>query len=462
MEQQRAADLLVLGPDIVTFDAGRRMIRDGAIAVADGRIVWIGPSTEARTLFNAQSTIYAQGQIAMPGLIDAHFHTAQQLIRGKIVEISRRRQLKLPVWRNYFLPFESCLDEEDVYLSGLLAYSNMIRVGTTCFAEAGGPFPDQMGRAAEEVGIRGFIALSTMDMDFAESVPPSMKMTTQQAIAENEALVKRWNGSQGSGRVRAWLALRQLIVCSEELWIAFRDLANQLGVRMHTHLAEGVYELDFAAERWGKRPAEHLDSIGSLGSHVHAAHSILLSDHEVDLYAQHRVTAAHCPMGNYLIGPPKVAQMWRRGIAIGLGSDGASNGTLDLFRLASIAWVAQQSNFGTPWYDRTVLGAEDCLVIATIGGARALGAGDELGSLEVGKRADFILVDPTELDMQPVYDPAFTLARGVSGRDVRTVIVDGQVVMKDRELLLVDEAEVRARINERWPRIMERFEALVA
>jgi len=452
-------DLVITGADVLTMDARCRVISNGALAIAGGRIVWVGPEAEVVQRFVPANRLDAPGRIAMPGLLDTHFHTGQQLLRGKLHELGRRRHLRLPIWQNYLIPFESVLEEEDVYLSGLLAYANMLRAGTTCFAEAGGPHPDQMGRAAEEVGIRGFVSLSTVDM--GNGVPDSMIMTTRQAIDRNLALVRRWNQPDRDSPVRAWLSLRQLISCTEELWEAFRDLSDQLRVRVHTHLAEGTYEVDYSTARWGKRPAEHLEEIGFLGPRMHGAHSVLLSEHEVDLYATYHVTAAHCPMGNYLIGPPKLPEMWRRGIAIGVGSDGASSGSIDLFQAIHATWVAQQATFGTPWHDRSVFSAEDLLRITTNGGARALGEGDSLGSLEVGKRADVLLINPEELDLQPVYDPLFTVARCVTGRDVETVVVNGRIVMKDRRLLTVDEDKLRATVRERLPRILHAFETLI-
>lgn len=455
--QLEPIDLLIRGPDIVTLDPAQPVIPHGALAIRDGRIVWLGPLAEADERYRASETLDAFGRLAMPGLVDTHFHTGQQLLRGKLIELGRRRELRLPIWRNYLVPFEACLTEEDVYASGLLAYTNMLRVGTTCFAEAGGPFPDQMGQAAEEVGIRGFVSRSTMDM--GEGLPSAMVTSTRQALDENAELVRRWSSGR---RVRAWLSLRQLIVCTSELWQAMGELADELGTRVHTHLAEGTYEVDFSTERWGKRPAEHLADIGFLGPRMHAAHSILLSAGEVQLYAEHGITVAHCPMGNYLIGVPKVADMWRRGISVGLGSDGASNGSIDLFRAAHVAWVAQQAHFGTPWHDRSVFSPDELLTLATVGGARALGLGDKLGSLQPGRLADLLIVDPSDLDVQPVYDPAFTAARVVTGRDVQSVIVDGRVVMKNRELLHVDEDRLRSTIGQCWPRIMERFEVAPA
>ena len=452
------ADLLIVGPDIVTMDSARPVLRDGAIAIRGGQISWIGPASQARLGFAADQTLDAAGRIALPGLIDTHFHTAQQLLRGKIIELARRRQLRLPIWRNYLIPFESVLTEEDVYLSAQVAYTNALRLGTTCFAEAGGPHPDQMARAALDAGIRGLVALSTIDT--GDGLPASMKFTTQDAIDRNLALIKNWGGSASTRRVGAWLALRQLLVCSRELWESFRDIADEQGTRIHIHLAEGSYEIDYAAEQWGMRPAEHLEALGFLSPRVHAAHSILLSAPELDLYAERQVSVAHCPLGNFIIGSPKVPEMRRRGIRIGLGTDGAASGSIDLFEAIRVSWVTLQSHFGTPWHVRNVLPLEDLLRMATLGGADALGMGRHLGSLEAGKRADIVIVNPGHWDLQPVYDPLFTVARGITGRDVESVIVDGHLVVRDGAVAIIDEQELRARLAERWPVIMDRFESV--
>ena len=453
------ADLLITGADVVTMDAARPLVRDGAIAIRAGRIGWVGTASEAGQRVAADRTMDAVGQIALPGLIDTHFHTGQQLLRGKIIELARRRQLRLPIWRNYLIPFEAVLSEEDVYLSGQLAYANALRVGTTCFAEAGGPHPSQMARAALDTGIRGLVALSTMDT--GEGLPASMRFSTRDAIDRNVALVKEWGTSATDSRVGAWLALRQLLVCTRELWESLRDAADELGARIHIHLAEGTYEVEYAAEQWGLRPAEHLDAIGFLSPRVHAAHSILLSAGEIDLYAQHQVSVAHCPLGNFIIGVPKVPEMLRRGIRVGLGTDGAASGSIDLFEAIRVSWVALQSHHGTPWHIRNVTTLEDLLRMATLGGAEALGMEDQIGSIEPGKKADIVLASPRHLDMQPVYDPVFTAARGITGRDVDSVIVDGKVVVERGMLTTLDEPGLRARMAERWPVIMERFESAV-
>jgi 5-methylthioadenosine/S-adenosylhomocysteine deaminase len=460
--EPRPVDLLVSGCDVVTIDDRGTVLKDGALAVDAGCIVWIGPAAQAATEFKGATLLDGRGLIALPGMIDAHVHTAQQLLRGKLAEMSRKAPLKIPVWKNYYLPFEAVLAPEDVHLSALVAYANMILVGTTCFAEAGGPHPDEMGRAALEVGIRGFIALSTLDQSetVGRAVPPSMLMSPQEAYDRNVALVKRWRDQE---RVKAWLALRQIIVCSPGLIRSLAAAARDLDVKIHTHLCEGTYEIDYALEKFGKRPTEYLEDLGALGRFLHCAHSVLLSPEEVDLFALHRMSACHCAFNNHAIGVPRLIEMWRRGIDIGLGTDGAASwGTLDMFQVAHMARVGQQAVAGTPWHIRAPISSEELLKIATRGGARALGAADALGSLEVGKRADIILVGSSDMDQTPNHDPLFAAASLIVGRDVRSVIVDGKLVMKNRELLTVDVEEIKSRLAERKPELMARFEALVS
>jgi 5-methylthioadenosine/S-adenosylhomocysteine deaminase len=461
MKAPRKVDLLLSGCDVVTIDGKSRVIRDGAVAVKGNRIVWIGKASAARREIKATSTIDGSGQIAMPGLIDAHFHTAQTFLRGKLQELALRRQIKNPPWSNYYIPFEGMLTDDDVYLSGLLAYTNMISVGTTCFAEAGGPHPDAMARAAIDTGIRGFVSLTTCDQGVATK---TMITTTKKAYDANVALVKRWAGDKGgTDRVQAWLSLRQIIVCSPELISAMAEAARALDVKIHTHLCEGVYEIDYALAKFGKRPAEYLNDLGALNKHMHCAHSVLLSAEEMDLYVKHRPSACHCAFNNYSIGPHRLSEMWKRGIDIGLGTDGAASwGPLDIFQVAHCARIGQQAVMGTPIAYRNVMPSETILKVATNGGARALGIEKQVGSLEVGKKADILLVDRSQLEHTPLYDPYFVAANTVVGRDVKTVVIDGAVVMKDRELLTVDRQELKAKLAERLPKLMERFDAMTA
>ena len=454
--QRQAVDLLIRGADIVCLDEAGTVVPDGAIAIAGNRICWIGPSEDSGRLFHAGSTIDGSGGIAMPGLIDTHVHTAQHLLRGKIAEIARRERIKIPIWKNYYIPFEAMLDPDDVYLSALACYANMIAVGTTCFAEAGGPHPEAMGRAALETGIRGFLARSTIDQ--GEAFPDSMRSSTDRALETNVELVRQWAAQD---RVRAWLSLRQIITCSPPLIRMTVEAAQDLDTRIHVHLCEGSYEVDYTMERFGKRPAEYMESIDALGDFLHTAHSTLVSPGELDLYAERDCSVGHCPFNNYHVGPHPLLRMWQRGIRVGLGTDGAASwSSLDIFRASHAARIGQQAVAGTPLHFHDIMPSEQLIRVATNGGAAALGLQAEIGSLEVGKKADILILECGDLDQLPRYDPLFAVAAMVVGRDVRTVVIDGGVVMKDRELLTIDRDRLVHDLNARLPDIMDRFQSV--
>ena len=458
MTEVREADLLIHHASIVAFDDDGTELGDASIAIVGNSIAWMGPTAESAKHFHARETIDATGLIAMPGFVDAHVHTAQQFLHGKIAAIRRRGELKSPMWSRYLIPFESGLEPEDVYCSGLAAYASMISSGTTCFLEAGGPFPDEMGRAADEIGIRGRIALSTMDMD--ESIPRGSRFTTEEALKRNEELVKRW---QHHPRVNAWLSLRQIMVNTTPLTRGMSALATQLDTPIHTHLAEGTYEVDYAISKWGLRPAEYMESIGALNANVHAAHSVLLSLHELDLYQARNVSACHCAFNNYKMGAPRVLEMLQRKIRLGLGTDGAATrGSLDMFEVVHAATVGQQAVGGTPYHIDPPITHEQMLRAAICGGARAARLERHIGSLEIGKLADLILVESTSHAQFPNYDSMITLAESTVGPNVRTVIIDGRVVMKDRVLLTVDLAAMKERLRRQYGVLMERFERAIA
>lgn len=451
---QLAADLLVKNIDIVTFDDANTVLTDGAIVISGNKIAWLGKMKDLPAGTTAKETLDGKGTIAMPGLIDAHYHTGQQLLRGKLESIHRNHQSKAPHWKNYYVPFEAGLTPDDVYCSAVAGYTSMISVGTTTFLEAGGPHPDDMGRAAMDVGIRGKVALSTMDM--GEGLPSQYVMTTSQALKENEALVKRWKDNP---RVNAWLSLRQLIVNTEELRIGMRHLSEELDVPIHTHLCEGTYEVDFAMDNYGTRPPEYFESIGSLNKWLHCAHSVLLTNDELDLYAKYKVSACHCAFGNYGVGPQRFYEMVRRDIACGLGTDGPGGRcTLDLFEVAHYAVLGQTIEYGTLFHAGHPIGYDKMLKLLCRNGARAARMENKIGSIEVGKLADIILVCKTDYDQYPVLDPLITVSQNANGRDVRTVIVDGRVVMKNREFLTIDVELTRHRIEQQYASIMQRYD----
>jgi 5-methylthioadenosine/S-adenosylhomocysteine deaminase len=450
-------DLLITGCQVVCFDQAGTILEDGAIAITGNSISWLGKAADANALPAPRETLHAPNTIAMPGLIDCHVHTAQQFLHGKIQAIQRRGELRNPMWKRYLVPFESGLTPEDVYASGLAAYASMIRSGTTCFLEAGGPFADEMGRAADEIGIRGRISLSTMDTE--EGLPANMRCPTAEALRRSEELVLRWKDHP---RVNAWLSLRQLLVNTDALRQGMHELSHALATPIHTHLAEGTYEVDYAIAQWGVRPAEYLEQSKCLDHHVHAAHSVLLSDHEIDLYAQRDVSACHCALNNYRMGSPRVLEMMRRGIRIGFGTDGAATrASLDMFQVLHGTVLGQQAVAGTPHHVDIPVTHEQILRQALHGGAAAARLSGSIGSLEIGKLADIVLVGTDDPDQFPVVDPLITLAESTVGRDVKHVIIDGRIVQRDGRLTTVDLEPMRDHLRKQYRRIMDRYDEAI-
>ncbi|HTC52052.1 MAG TPA: amidohydrolase family protein [Steroidobacteraceae bacterium] len=450
-----ALDLLLTGCQVVCFDQGNTIIENGALGILGNSIAWLGKASDRLPV--ARQILAAPDTIAMPGLIDCHVHTAQQFLHGKLQAIQRRGELRQPMWQRYLIPFESGLTPEDVYASALAAYAAMIRSGTTCFLEAGGPFADQMGRAADEIGIRGRIALSTMDAQ--EDLPANMRCSTAEALRRSEQLVLRW---QHHPRVNAWLSLRQIMVNSDELRMGMRELSHALATPIHTHLAEGTHEVEYSIARWGVRPVEYLEQSQCLDHYIHAAHSVLLSPQEVDLYAQRDVSACHCALNNYRIGVPRVVEMMRRGIRLGFGTDGAATrASLDMFQVLHGTVLGQQAVAGTPYHFDLPVSHEQILTQALRGGAACARLGDCLGSLEIGKRADIVLVGTGDPDQFPVVDPLITLAESTVGRDVQTVIIDGRIVLRDGQLTTVDLAPMQAHLRSQYQRLMQRYDEAI-
>lgn len=453
----RPVDLVLEHAYIVAFDTDRTVIRDGAIAIADGAIVDIGPTADVRTRVAPAASRDLGGRIVVPGLVDAHIHTAQTMMRGLLTDMRRTRELRVPTWREYLVPFEANLDEDDVELSGLLAYSSMLATGTTAFFEAGGPHPSAMARAAWHTGIRGVVSQNTMDG--GARIPGSMQLTSDEAVQRNIDVVEQHRAApDGSVRVTGGMSLRQIVACSPGLVVDIHREARARGVKVHTHLVEGTYEIDYALEHFGRRPVEYLQHLGVFTDTLHGAHSVLVGDEDIAAYARSGVSAAHCAKGNFGIGPAPAVRMWRRGVNIGLGSDGvASLGTLDLFRIAMITRVGQQLVEGVHRHNRNEIDPREPLEMAIVGGARSMGMGAVIGSIEVGKRADLVVISMDSPDAAGYDSEEAFLYECASGRDVRDVYVDGQRVVEEGVSTTVDAAEIHARARRRQRELADRI-----
>jgi 5-methylthioadenosine/S-adenosylhomocysteine deaminase len=342
--------------------------------------------------------------------------------------------LKKRVW-----PMEAAHTRESIRASARLGIAELIKGGTTCaLTMETVHHTAEVLRVVEETGFRATVGKCMMDK--GEGVPSGLCEKTSESIRESAALIEKWHG-RANGRVRCCFAPRFAISCSRELLSEVSELAKKHQVMIHTHAAENKSECEMVESETGRRNVAYLDSLGISGAHVMLAHCVHLDEEEMETLARTRTNVAHCPSSNLKLGSgvARVTEMLSRGISVSLGADGAAcNNRLDMFTEMRTAALLQKAGHGPE-----ALPANLALRMATIDGARALGLGNEIGSLETGKRADVIVVDLDQIHLSPQQDDVVSaLAYSAIASDVRTTIIDGQVLMRNGELLTMNEAVV--------------------
>ena len=405
-----------------------------SVGIKDSWIKKIG-SADDFAASTATETLDGKGKLVMPGLIDGHTHTCQQLLRGRVAD-------EYPmVWTRFLVPFESNLLPEDSYVSGQLACLEMIKNGTTAFADSGGVHMERVADAVIESGMRAAIAKSTMDM--GNAITGAMKETADEAMEHTKELYKKYQGA-GDGRVDIWFAIRQVMTCSRELIAMVGDYAKELHTGIHAHLCEHKDEVSFCLQNYQKRPAEFLDEMGILGPNLLTAHNVMLSDHDIALMAERGVKMIHCPRANLSNhGFPKAPQILESGASVGLGCDGAAPSNLDIFDEMKALRYSMIAYWGLPSFNPVVMTCPTLLKMASQGGANAIGHGDILGSVEEGKKADLILVNIEQPHITPTQNLVNTIVDAANGHDVMDSIINGKLVMKNREVLTLDEERIR-------------------
>ena len=384
----------------------------------------------------------------MQGLVEGHTHTCEQLLRGRVSD-------EYPmVWTRFLVPFESNLRPEDSYVSGQLACLEMIKHGTTAFADSGGVYMDRVADAVVESGMRAAIAKSTMDM--GNAITGAMKETAKEAVAHTRELYKGYKGA-GDGRVDIWFAIRQVMTCSQDLIAMVRDAAEELHTGIHAHLCEHKDEVSFCLQNYKLRPAQFLESMGVLGPNLLTAHNVMLSDEDIALMAERGVKVIHCPRANLANhGFPKAPQILQAGLQVGLGCDGAAPSNLDLFDEMKVLRYGMIAYWGLPSFNPVVMTCATVLKMASWGGACALGKGDILGTVEEGKKADVILLNIDQPHIQPTQNLLNTIVEAANGHDVTDSIIDGRLVMKNREVLTLDEEKICFEAQKHMEEIIKR------
>jgi len=375
----------------------------------------------------------AEGQIVLPGLINTHTHAPMTLFRGLADDLPLMEWLE-----EHIFPAEADnVDEEFVRWGTRLACLEMLRGGITTFVDMY-YFEDAIAEEAEACGMRAVVGETLIDF------PAPDNKSWDEAVAYMERFLERWRGHE---LVTPAVAPHAPYTVSAEHLQQAHELATRFDVPMLIHLAEDHSEVDQILERTGQRPVAYADGLGILDDRVLAAHMVWPSEDEIATLAERGVGVAHCPQSNMKVaaGIAPVPALLAGGVDVGLGTDGpASNNDLDLWEEMDTAAKIHKVASGDP----TVVSAVEALRMATIGGARAIGMGDEIGSLEPGKLADLIVVDPSGFHQQPLYDPYSTLTYSTKASDVVTVVVHGELLVDEGRVLTVDAAAVRERVAE--------------
>lgn len=435
------ADLLVRGATVVTLDSSDRVIDDGAVAVRDGEIVAVGPAAELSEAWQAAEVVEADPwDILIPGLVNGHGHAAMTLLRGVADDLALMDWLE-----NYIWPAERALvDEQFVRVGTRLAALEMIRTGTTTAADMYF-FEDAVAEEFDAAGLRAVVGETVIDFPVPDHGTP------QSALEWSEAFLQRW---QGHPRIVATLAPHAPYTVAPEFLQAAVAMTRRFGVPLLIHLAETADEVQQVQDRYGASPVQHLQRLGLLGPDVVAAHAVWLSDEDISLLAGSDTAVVHNPESNMKLasGPMRVADLLAAGVRVGLGTDGAaSNNDLDMFGAMHSAALLQKLVGSDP----TALPATVVVRMATQHGARALGLGERVGSLQAGMRADMVLVDGNSPGLVPRYDAYSHLVYAARGADVRLTVVDGRVLYRDGHYLTLDHAAVIAEARELAARVRE-------
>ncbi|MFN2499843.1 MAG: amidohydrolase [Pyrinomonadaceae bacterium] len=427
--RMKQVDLLVLGGTLVSMDKERRVIQDAGVAVLGGRIIAVGSRADISKSYSAPQTINAAGNLIIPGLINGHTHIPMTLFRGLADDLDLQDWLT-----KYIFPAEAKNVSEAFVRAGTrLGLAEMIRGGTTTYCDMY-YFEDAIADETAKAGVRGVLGETIIDFPVADN------KTNAEGMAYVERFVKKWRGHE---LITPAIAPHAPYTVSEEHLKAARAFSDRTGAPIITHISETKREVDDSIKTKGASPIDYLERIGFLNNRVIAAHVIWPSPSEIGVLKRLGVGVIHNPQSNMKLaaGVSPVPKMLAEGLIVGLGTDGAaSNNDLNMWEEMDTAAKLHKVFSGDP----KVMSAEQAFELATIRGAQALHLEKEIGSIEIGKRADLVIVERDSLNRIPVYNVYSDLVYATKSNDVETVIINGRIVMRNRRLLTLNEVEIKA------------------
>ena len=432
--------ILIKNGTIITMDLKNTVIKDGAIAIDRNKIIDVGKSEKISKDYKWERIIDAEAGIVIPGLINAHTHIYNIMMRGLGTDKVLLEWLETSNW-----PGLEATNEEDSYLGGLVGAMESVKNGTTCMVDNFYTTPDKqrkcmdkVAEAIEKIGLRAILVGGYHDKEF--NIPRKFVYSSpEKVVSDYTYLLEKWHDKAG-GRIKVWTSPVNLLFCTEESILKIHRLAKKWDIGIHTHVAESRQEVKLVEESYGRPYIEVFNDIGVLGPKFHAAHSVWLSDKEIELMRKTRSKVIHNPTSNMFLasGVAPITKMLEAGVTVGLGCDGGNcTNALDMFENIKLATLLQKVHSLNP----LALSADQAFRMATIEGAKVLCMEDQIGSLEKGKKADIAIVDTRAPNMTPIHDPLASLVYSARGSNVDSVIIDGEVVMENRMLKNVEEKE---------------------
>jgi len=445
-------DVLIKGWYVVTMNATRDIIRNGAVAVKGNKILEVGKAADLEKKYKAKEVVGGDRFVVAPGQVNSHIHiTGEPLTRGYVPDDT-------PFEENVFMwlcPLYAAFEAHEEKMSGQLAAIEMLKSGTTSFLEAGTiRFMDEVVEGLVDIGIRGRVGRWIWDLP---PEPDVYKQDTDEAIRNLEQSITKYR-SLADGRIQSWSILVGHTTCSDPLWRAARDLANEHGTGMSFHMSPAKLDPEGFLAEFGHRPMVHLAELGVLGPDVAITHAVQVDNNELAIMAEAGVTVAHCPTtalkvsyGVTQVG--KMPEMVTSGVNVAIGTDGnnASNYS-DLMRATYLV----AGLFKDARTDPQMFPAEKAFEMSTLGGAKAICAEDEIGSLEAGKKADLVLHDTDRPEWRPLLNVMNQLVWAADGRGVHTVFVDGKKVVEAGRMTTIDEDRFWAQCQEAGEAITSR------
>ena len=433
---------------VITLDRERRIIRDGSILVEDGRIRRVGKAADLAGA-RADRVIDARRLLVTPGFMNGHMHISYaHPVRGIFPE-----EMASPL--NHVFNLQAAMTEEEEYHASLLGIVELLKSGTVCFVDPGSTkFPDACLQAYEDSGIRVIMGECVTDTQAPWNLP---KHATGEAVRRTAAFIDKWNGRL-DGRLTAWAMPFSPETCTAELLSELKKVVDERRTMLTLHHNSGAQQRQDYRARHGRRPTEYLESLGVVGPNVLLAHVLGIDDAEIDCIARTRTAVVMCPItaakgGRGVPEHGRMPELLGKGVKIALGADSPNNcNHLDMVRVMNMAAI----QYKDARQDTRQIPAEAALEMATLSGAEALGLGDQLGSIEVGKKADFVLFDTERPEWQAMWNPVSNLVYNADGRSVHTVIVDGRVVVDAYRQSFVDEPKLFAKVQEIGERLQAR------